>query len=224
VADENENYWRDQTGLRLSGTPRSAETRDLIEVPCFTPSPFTSEFWDDFRRTSDQDRRGILERWLANRRTAPDGSEAATVLDEQIGQLTAALTTGSPPLLDPAAAQIRLREGAAAGGSSLYKHEQPESVPTCYRQSRGDDSRSLAQGESSTVAAIKVALDSDHRKQAVQLRIGLDGCSVKTLWSEAFSSRRCKPKTMQTAFNRWQASRKDAPSWADDLMLARLLK
>ncbi len=224
MADENENYWRGQTGLRISGTTRSADTRDLITVPCFTPSPFTSEFWDDFIRASDQDRRGILKQWLKNRETAPEGSEAATVLDDQIGQLTAALANGSPPVLDSAAAQIRLREGVAAGGSSLYKREQPESIPIDSRQSQGEDNRSLAQGETSTIAAIKVALNSDQRKQAVQLRIGLDGCSVRKLWSEAFSSRRNKPKTMRTAFNRWQASRKDAPSWADGLMRARLLK
>ena len=213
MADENENYWRGLTGIRISGTTRSADTRDLITVPCFTPSPFTSEFWDDFSRASDQDRRGILKQWLANRETAPDGSEAATVFDEQIRQLTAALTNDSPPALDSAAAQIRIREGVAAGGSSPYKRDQPQSRP---------DGDGLP--EKGTIPAIKVALDSGQRKQAVRLRIDLEGCSVKKLWSEAFSSRRCKPITMQTAFNRWQASRKDAPSWADDLMLARLLK
>jgi hypothetical protein len=113
VADENENYWRDLTGIRIT---RPANTRDLITVPYFTPSPFTSEFWDDFRQWSDNDKRGILKRWLANREAAPDGSEAATVLDEQIGQLTAALTNGSPPVLDSAAAKTRPREGAPVAG------------------------------------------------------------------------------------------------------------
>jgi hypothetical protein len=75
-----------------------------------------------------------------------------------------------------------------------------------------------------TLETIKDALDAGERKRAVQLRIRLDGCTVKTLWSEAFSSRRCKTKTMQTAFNRWQASRKGTPSWADKLIRARLLK
>jgi hypothetical protein len=79
VSDENENYWRGLTGLRISGPTRSGDTRDLITVPCFTPSPFTAEFWDNFSRASDQVRRGILDQWLKNRETAPDGSEAARV-------------------------------------------------------------------------------------------------------------------------------------------------
>ena len=209
MADENENYWRGLTGIRTAG---SADTGDLITVPCFTPSPFTSEFWDDFSRASDQDRRGILKQWLKNRETAPDGSEAATVLDEQIRQLTAALTSGSPPVLDSAAVQIR--ESAAARGSSL--HERGNAVP--------DGGGLPEKGAIPTIAAIKVALDSGQRKEAVRLRIELEGCSVKTLWSEAFSSLGGNAITKRTAFNRWQASRKDTPSWADSWVRARLLK
>jgi hypothetical protein len=221
VADENENYWRDLTGIRIT---RPADTRDLITVPCFTPSPFTSKFWDDFSRASDQDRRGILKQWLANRESAPDGSEAATVLDEQIGQLTAALTNGSPPVPDSAAAQIR--ESAAARGGSLHERGSAVSVPTAGAtpQSRPDRDGLPEKGAIPTIAAIKVALDSGQRKEAVRLRIDLERCSVKTLWSEAFSSLGGSAITKRTAFNRWQASRKDTPSWADSWIRARLLK
>ena len=72
--------------------------------------------------------------------------------------------------------------------------------------------------------AIEMALESGDRKQAVQLRIGLEGCDVKTLWSEAFSERRGKAATLKTAFYRWRACQRDTPSWADGLMRARLLK
>jgi hypothetical protein len=206
VSDENENYWSGLTGLRISGPTRSADTRDLITVPCFTPSPFTAEFWDDFSRASDKVRRGILDQWLKNRETAPDGSEAARVFNEQITQLMTALTTGCPP------------------ASPLHDREQTFPFPDNSRQSQRTEANSPRNIAVPTIAAIQEALRRGLRREAVQLRNELDSCPVKTLWSEAFSSRRCKPKTMQTAFNRWQASRKDAPSWADGLMRARLLK
>jgi hypothetical protein len=127
-APDSPDGWRTSNPLAsdgLQGADLSAAARrsrpDLVEVPHFTPSPFTSEFWDAFRQASDNDKRGILRQWLANRETAPDGSEAATVLDEQIGQLTAALTNGSPPVLDSPAAQIRLQEGAAADPSNAAR-------------------------------------------------------------------------------------------------------
>lgn len=78
--------------------------------------------------------------------------------------------------------------------------------------------------EAETIAAIMKALDRGERKKAVGLRIEMEGCTVKTLWLEAFSSRRGRETTKRTAFNRWQASRSDTPSWADELIRARLLK
>jgi hypothetical protein len=118
-APESPDDWRASKPLASDGLPvtdlsAAARRSRLVEVPHFTPSPFTSEFWDAFRQSSASDKRGILKQWLANRETAPDGSEAATVLDEQIGQLTAALTNGNPPVLDSAVAQIRPLEGAVA--------------------------------------------------------------------------------------------------------------
>jgi hypothetical protein len=75
-----------------------------------------------------------------------------------------------------------------------------------------------------TVGDVEAALKGGERKRAVKLRCRLDGCTITALWKDAFSLRAAKPGTKRTAFNRWQASRKDAPSWADDLMRLRLLK
>jgi hypothetical protein len=41
---------------------------------------------------------------------------------------------------------------------------------------------------------------------------------------DRLSSRAGKDTTKQTAYNRWRESRVDAPSWADELMRARLLQ
>lgn len=74
------------------------------------------------------------------------------------------------------------------------------------------------------VAEIEAALNRNDRKKAVRLRIKLDGCTVTELWTEAFRQRFAKDSTKLTAFNRWHASRSETPSWADELMRARLLK
>ena len=87
---------------------------DLLEVPYFVPLPITDQFWKDFRHASEHDKRRILKQWLANRECAPDNTEAARVLDEQIGQLTAALATSLPPGLDSHAPSIHSPAGKGA--------------------------------------------------------------------------------------------------------------
>ena len=75
-----------------------------------------------------------------------------------------------------------------------------------------------------TVADIETALNRGNRKLAVKLRCSIDDCTgteststqVKALGTEGLI-------TKLTAFNCWQALREDTPSWADDLMRARLL-
>lgn len=80
------------------------------------------------------------------------------------------------------------------------------------------------EGRLPTIQDIGLALESGDRKRAVRLRIEMERCSVKTLRYDAFSSRGGKEATKRTAFNRWQASRSDTPSWAGELIRARLLK
>jgi hypothetical protein len=75
-----------------------------------------------------------------------------------------------------------------------------------------------------TIADVETALNGGDRKKALKLRCLLDDCKVNTLWKDAFSSRGGKLDTKRTAFNRWRASRNDTPSWADELIRARLLK
>jgi hypothetical protein len=73
------------------------------------------------------------------------------------------------------------------------------------------------------IAEITAALDAGERKTAVDLRRKLEGGVTKTkLWSDAFSQRALAEQTKRTAFNRWVAGRRGAPSWADPLMRERL--
>jgi hypothetical protein len=74
-----------------------------------------------------------------------------------------------------------------------------------------------------TLSDIEAALNEGNRKLAVKLRCTMDGCAVTDLYLDAFKSLAQKPATKRTAFNRWQASRRDTPSWADKLIRARLL-
>jgi hypothetical protein len=74
-----------------------------------------------------------------------------------------------------------------------------------------------------TLSDIEAALNEGNRKLAVKLRCTMDGCAVTDLYLDAFKSLAQKPATKRTAFNRWQASRHDTPSWADKLIRARLL-
>ncbi len=82
----------------------------------------------------------------------------------------------------------------------------------------------VATEHASKVADVEGALNRGERKRAVELRCSLDSCNITKLWKDAFKSRGGKPATKRTAFNRWQASRPDTPSWADELMRARLVK
>ena len=75
-----------------------------------------------------------------------------------------------------------------------------------------------------TVAHVEAALASGDRKRAIELRCELDGCSNKELWMSAFEGRAGAEMTKRTAYNRWRESRDDTPSWADELMRARLLR
>jgi hypothetical protein len=71
---------------------------------------------------------------------------------------------------------------------------------------------------------IEAALNKGSRKLAVKLRRTMDRCSAKDLLLDAFKSLGQKPSTKRTAYYRWQASRDDTPSWANELMRDRLLK
>jgi hypothetical protein len=71
---------------------------------------------------------------------------------------------------------------------------------------------------------VERALNQGNRKLAVKLRCQMESCIVKHLFLDAFRSLAQNYTTKRTAFNRWQASRDDTPSWADELMRARLLK
>ena len=75
-----------------------------------------------------------------------------------------------------------------------------------------------------TLSDIEAALNQGNPKLAVKLRCTMEGCAVKALFLDAFKSLAQKNSTKQTAFNRWQATRSDTPSWADELMRKRLLE
>jgi hypothetical protein len=75
-----------------------------------------------------------------------------------------------------------------------------------------------------TVADIEAALNYGDRKKAVALRCRLDRCNIKELWMSAFRERAGKESTKLSAFNRWQMSRADTPSWADELIRKRLVQ
>jgi hypothetical protein len=74
------------------------------------------------------------------------------------------------------------------------------------------------------IVELEVALNEGRREEAVKRRCELDQCNVTELWKDAFRSLRGTQNTKKTAFYRWRASRRDTPSWADELMQARLLK
>jgi hypothetical protein len=122
--------------------------------------------------------------------------------------------TSRPPIEHPPLKDIVLRDPI-----------EPEPEPTRIAhgpltpQTAGTSSTELP-----TVSDIEAALNAGDRKKAVELRRRMDTCNITELWTSAFRSRGGKDRTKQTAFNRWQASRQDAPSWADPLIRARLLR
>ncbi len=110
-------------------------------------------------------------------------------------------------------------------GISTPEDPQPASVAQTDNGAGARKHTSIERAKTAiTVIDIKGALVEGGRKQAVQLRCKMDECDVKTIRTEAFQERRAMDSTKVTAFNRWQASRKDAPSWADPLIVKRLLK
>ena len=105
-----------------------------------------------------------------------------------------------------------------------FRKARRETTPNRTGDDSGTAKTEVTSEDVPTVADIEAALNDGDRKKAVELRCRLDGCKVNELWRSAFLSRRGTDATKQTAFNRWQASRENAPSWADALMRTRLLK
>jgi hypothetical protein len=115
-----------------------------------------------------------------------------------------------------------LKAKQAAAASGLDTEKQGESVdPAGVRDAKPAVPLT---GDLPTVADVEAALNRGDRKKAVILRCKLENCKINTLWRSAFELRAGTGHTKRTAFNRWQASRRDAPSWADELMRLRLLK
>lgn len=100
----------------------------------------------------------------------------------------------------------------------IDKSEQkPENVTTVDTTGQNSNPTAL-------IIQIRTSLDAGDRKAAVELRLRLDGCKAKELFMSAFSSLGGTVNTKRTAYYRWRESRDDAPSWADELMRARLLR
>jgi hypothetical protein len=105
-------------------------------------------------------------------------------------------------------------------------------VPTLWTAQPEEKSETVTTvdttGKTSThpavIVQIRASLDAGDRKTAVALRLGADECTVKELFMSAFVSLGGTESTKRTAYNRWRASRGNAPSWADELMKARLLR
>ena len=111
-------------------------------------------------------------------------------------------------------------------GPSEVRGSVAERVEEASRQTAAPvkSDRTPAAERVPSVTDIKAALNIEDRKKAVKLRCILDRCTITELWSDAFKSRGWAVTTKRTAFNRWQASRRDAPSWADEFMRKRLLR
>ena len=141
----------------------------------------------------------------------------------------ALLNEGFPSLGEGVIAAIRERAVAPAPGggtSDLGAEVQLGSRVNPEANASAVVSNSVPNHPEPTVSLreTQLALNAGDRKRAVRLRCHLDQCAIKELWSEAFSERSGTYKTKQTAFNRWQVTRKDTPAWADELMKARLLQ
>jgi hypothetical protein len=126
----------------------------------------------------------------------------------------------------PKPSEVPQSKVAAVKTSFEHSDTSPEARPAESNSTPGGGGTATKPALSEdvpTVADIEAALNSDERKKAVQMRATLDECTVTELWTEAFGQRAGTDNTKRTAFNRWQASRPDTPSWADELIRERLL-
>src|SRR5262249_13321262 len=108
------------------------------------------------------------------------------------------------------------RSLAAASPNSEVTPNQPLGLKSAHKHNT-DPPPSPNDQSKPSLDDVKAALNQGDHKLAVKLRCTMDGCKRKDLWGEAFQSRRGTESTKQTAFNRWHASRRDTPSWADGL-------
>src|SRR5262249_47122305 len=111
----------------------------------------------------------------------------------------------------------------AAEASERAETNRGEAAPQLEGETPKDSSSAAVDESPQALAAIRSALEAGDRKKAVKLRCVKDKCTVTEFWIDAFRSRANTDGTKRTAFNRWQASRRDTPSWADALIRSRLL-